>query len=366
MLAVAACVACSALIAARQEPPRDLGRDSARERWERMSPQEREQMHARYEKFKHMDDGERRAIVERWQRLQQLESGTREVLPEAMRRELDRLAPQEQRKAWRGFIGQAWLERGHAMRQLVPQDWRARLERADPPELERMLGEFIEHVRGRTDDALRHLARDLALDPNEVERLRNLAPEEQRAEMFALRRRQIEQRVAQQGLPAGISQQEFDAWKALDARQFSERWGMRMRELGYPQPGDRDRERRFGGRDGERPRPEPGEQLKPPVDSYVGLDQLPWRERVAAFEARRRERALEVLAKSPDLATPDELEALRKLQGREFAEALHAHMRSLGIGLPPRPRGGPPPDGPPPDRPPPEHPGGSEFIYKIW
>src|SRR5207244_4267224 len=172
-------------------------RDSARERWERMSPDEREQMHARFDKFQHMDDPQRRAVIERWQRLQQFERGAREALPEDSRRELAQLGPHDQRDAWHGLLGQKWFDRGRAMREMMPQDWRDRFERAQPRDVEALVGEFMEHVRRRAEYALHDMARELHLEPAEVERLRNLPEDQRRAEMFTLRRRQIEQRVAQ-------------------------------------------------------------------------------------------------------------------------------------------------------------------------
>jgi hypothetical protein len=275
-----------------------------------------------------------------------------------------------------------------------------KIEGATPQEAERLLREFRDRMRSeRAEHALSDLGRELALDPAEIQRLRSLPEEEQRAEMFGLRRRQIEQRIAQNGLPSWLTQQEWDELRALDAPKFCERWCARTRQVGFashdqrsePRRGewngehngerdhgrDRDGEHRFGGRgDGDGrgaqgndpavPRLSPErvrevlEQLRPDPKWFVDLSKLAPEERRTAIEAHLRERVLEVLGNSPDLATPQEVETLRALQGHEFFEAIHQRMRALGVGMPP-PRGMPPPDGvgPPaggePPRPPRDH-----------
>ena len=412
-----ASVVCSLSLAARQEPRQQSGtqqaatqqapaHESPRERWARMSPQEREVMQQRFEQFKRMDEAQRREVIERWKHVQRLERGTRE----ALHGELSKLGPEQQRECLRGYIGRELFERGRAMREMLPRDLLEKIEGATPEEAERLLHEFKERNRAeRADQALFELGHELQLAPAEIERLRSLPEEERRTEMFVLRRRQIEQRVAQDGLPSWMTQQEWDELSALDAPKFCERWWARKCQLGFSSReqrsdsrrgehggdhvgehggehnGDHDRdhgrerdgEHHFGGRgDGDQrggqgidprlPRPSPErvhevlEQLRPDPKWFVELSKLAPEERRAAIESRLRERLLEVLAKSPDLATPQEVEALRALQGHDFFEAIHQRMRALGIDLP-RPRGGPPPPdglgppegGPAPGRPPP-------------
>jgi hypothetical protein len=408
-----ACVVCSLSLAARQESqPQPAaqqapGHESPRERWARMSPQEREVMQQRFEQFKQMDEAQRREVIERWKHVQRLERGTRE----ALHGELSKLEPEQQRECLRGYVGRELFERGRAMREMLPRDVLEKIESATPEEAERLLREFKERNRvERADHALFELGRELQLDPAEIERLRSLPEEERRSEMFVMRRRQIEQRVAQDGLPSWLTQQEWDELSALDAPKFCERWWARKCQLGFSSReqrsdsrrgdhtgdhggehnGDHDRdhsrerdgEHHFGGRgegdsrggqgiDPNLPRPSPErvhevlEQLRPDPKWFVEFSKLAPEERRAAIESRLRERLLEVLGRSPDLATPQEVEALRALQGHDFFEAIHQRMRALGIGLPP-PRGmPPPPDGrgppeggqspgrPPHDRPPP-------------
>jgi hypothetical protein len=414
-----ACVVCSLSLAARQESqPQPAaqqapGHESPRERWARMSPQEREVMQQRFEQFKRMDEAQRGEVIERWKHVQRLERGTRE----ALHGELSKLEPEQQRECLRGYVGRELFERGRAMREMLPRDLLEKIESATPQEAERLLHEFKERIRAeRPDRALFELGRELQLDPAEIERLKSLPEEQRRSEMFVLRRRQIEQRVAQDGLPSWMTQQEWDELSALDAPKFCERWWARKCQLGLSSHeqrfdsrrgewggehngdhnGDRggehngerdhnrerDGEHHFGGRgdgdprgdkgiDPSLPRPSPErvhevlEQLRPDPKWFVELSKLAPEERRAAIESRLRERLLEVLGRSPDLATPQEVEALRALQGHDFFEAIHQRMRALGIGLPP-PRGmPPPPDGrgppeggqspgrPPHDRPPP-------------
>jgi len=417
---LAACLVCSLSFAARQDPGKPApqaapaqqnpapqspaSHESARERWARMSPQEREQMQQRFEKFKRMDPAQQREIIERWQHVQRLERGTREVL----HGELSKLQPEQQRECVRGYVGRELYERGRAMRDLLPPDLLAKIESAPPEEAERLLREFKEHMLAeRADRALFDLGRELALDPIEIERLRSLPEEQRRAEMFVLRRRQIEQRIARDGMPSWLTQQEWDELRALEAPKFCERWCARSRQFGFGSHDqrsdqhhgdwngehsvehngdrehgrDRDGEHRFGGRgegdprgardgDPQTPRLSPErvhevlEQLRPDPKWFVELSKLAPEERRAAIETRLRERLLEVLGSAPDLATPQEIEALRALQGRDFFEAVQQRMRALGIGLPPPHGKPPPPDGfgppeggqparPPHDRPPP-------------
>jgi hypothetical protein len=172
-----------------------------------------------------------------------------------------------------------------------------------------------------------------------------------------------------------VTREEWDAWRALDTPRFIELWHARMRQLGFPPPrGPRgEPRRRPDGPPGRRPDPERVhellERLRPDPQWFSELAGLDPRARRDAIESRLRERALEVLARSPDLASPEQLERLRTLTGREFLDAVHDHLREVapppfppfggpGGQRPPPPRGGPhpPPGGPPPGDGPPHHP----------
>lgn len=355
---VTLCV-CALQTAAFAQPssfPQDM--PSPRERWEKLSPAERERMRERFEALQRMSPEERQGVVERFERVRALEHGARERLSSERGRELSALDEPARREALRGMVERELSERGRAMRELLPPDLREKLERAAPQERERLLGKFREQVRrDRFEHVLRDLGRRLDLRRDELERVRALPEVERERELLGLERRAIELELEGRGLPPWLERAEWDAWRALDTPQFIERWHARAREVGFKRS-------LAGAGSAEDPRQRPSgppprrfdperlheafERLHPDPRWFSELSQLDAKTRRETIETRMRARALEFFERAPDLIAPRELEQLKQLQGHEFFERLRRHLHELA---PPRPftpgegpRGPRPPD----------------------
>lgn len=321
------------------------GAPSPRERWEKLSHEERERMRERFDALQRMSPEERRGVVERFERMRELEHGARERLSSERERELSTLDDHGRREALRGMLEREFSERGRAMRELLPPQLREKLERASPQEREQMLDQFRGQVRrDRLEHVLRDLGRRLDLQRNEIERVRALPETERERELLGLERRAIEHELETRGLPPWLERAEWDAWRALDTPQFIERWHARTREVGFkrfdkgavPQADPRQRP---GGLHPRRLEPErlreAFERLHPDPRWFAELSRLDLKTRRETIDARMRERALEFFERAPDLIEPQALERLKQLQGREFFDQLRDRLHELAPPPPP-------------------------------
>jgi hypothetical protein len=129
------------------------------------------------------------------------------------------------------------LDRAERLREVVPAERLAALERRDRAEREHARGELRRQHDRELPRHLRRFAEELALPPHEVERLAGLPPEVQRVELRELTRRHMEHWVERNGLPEGL---DADAWQRLRAAPpevFARRYGqLRERFAGHAPP----------------------------------------------------------------------------------------------------------------------------------
>jgi hypothetical protein len=313
-----------------------------------------------------MDEAQRRALVERFQRIQSAEEKLRARIPAEAREDLAQLDPGARRDAWREMLAHEMAQRGRELREMLPPQWRQRIEATPPHERPRVLEEFRRHLRGDlADRAVHALGRDLDLPPAEVERLRGLPPDARAREIAELHRRDLVRRVEQHGLPPSVSPDEWARWKALPTPEFLELWKARVK--GGPRPPDgapspNARPQRDGARppqlDPERMR-KLGDSMRPDPRWFAELSKLDPEARREAVDGRIRERVLKHLEALPELFDAVELARLRALRFHELLDAVRARVRE--VAPPPPPRGeAHPPGQPPPGAPRPAGPRGSE------
>jgi len=360
-LRLLALCACAAPSLAQQRAPIDR----ARERWEQLSPDRRQELLERFEHWRSLSEDERARLRERYHQIETLRERCRNSLPEPVRRDLDQLEPEKQREVIHGVVAGEVEERGRAILDMMPPHWRERLERAPQAERPRVIEAFKKEMHERALERLERLARDHGLRADEVARLRELSPSELMPRLLELEQRRIVRDVEQRGLPPFVTPELWAQWKSLPAPRFFERWNEAKRRFGPLPPSEagapKHPERVRTARDERLRQVHDAMRLDP--SAMVEMAKLAPEERREQIGKRVRERVLEVLARAPDLVDAKQLAALQKLDGREFFDALHralpevqlpGPMRNkppLGEGLPGKPpAGGQRPPARPPHR----------------
>ena len=281
----------------------------ARERWERMSLQERAEMRRRFRALERMDAGERRELERRAQKVRELEQQARDRLPEDVRTQLEVLGPGKRREIVRELTQQEVDRRGRDLLGRLPPELRERLEGASPEERRRILREIRARRGGPgMGRALDHLGERLGLPAAEIERLKSLPPGERERALLDLHARAKER-------------------------------GMR----GPGAPGDGDRRGSL--------RQELERRMRADPEWRLELSKLSPEERRAEIQQRMKGRVLHFLEQGGRV-TDRELDDLRRLEGREFFEAARKHGRDrVDVGERPAGRPAGRPDSRPDSRP---------------
>lgn len=359
--------------------------EQARERWERMSPAERARIAQHFNEFRGLSEAERERMKSHLNRIADARREIEASIPAELRTKLDRLESRERHQVLREYVESRMGERAERLREKMSPELVQKLDSATPAEQENLLRARREELRKRAPGAIDYLARQLALPPEEVARLKALPLEEMRRAIGDLGRRDMERR----GPPPGVDPREFERWHNLPPPEFMERMhGHGQRgfrgdgERGGPPPeGQHPPRDGRDGRGGEGRRPEgrgqfgpdapggpppDGPRGGPPPDGdhrdgpegprpprregrlsaegqkavlkslrresewIVELAELPREQRNEEIDRRVRARVVENLRSAPNV-TPEELARLDTLKGREFFEAL----RDI-VGDPPR------------------------------
>jgi hypothetical protein len=232
-----------------REDARELG--ERRARWRDMSAGERAELRRRFELLRGMSPERRAELERRTRRLEELRRRLQSEAPEALRERVSKLPPNARRGAWRDHLRGEALERGRRLREALPPEALRRLRQASPEERPLLLERMRRGLHERAPGALRRLGERLELAPEEVERLEGLSESERLEALLALRRREIERRFERDGLPSGVSAEEWGRLRALPDREFLRR----LRELRPVAPDGRRGAGPHRGADGERPFP---------------------------------------------------------------------------------------------------------------
>jgi hypothetical protein len=406
--ALVVALASSGVVGAAPNRQGDL--DGARERWKQLTPEQRAELHRRFEHFKRLGEDERARLRGRFEHLGLVKRRAVEELPEAVRRDLEALAPPARGEVLREVAAERLSEHVRDVLELMPPHVRTEYEAATADERRQLVRNFARQLNERARHELLRLGRELQLDPARVEALSKLEPHELGREVLKLKRESIERMVAERGLPPFVSAEQWAELRSLHGPDFFHRWGALHgahaphgragpgggREIGGERrpgggfgPGEgpagregagppprnergdergaeRGNDRNSGARD-RSPRAERlramREAVRPDPAWFVELSRVDHEERRKVIGERLRERALRFLAGAPELVAPEQLEQLRREHGGRFHEALKRLLPDLGeppvLRGPerehePRPERGPPrgPDrGPRLDRP---------------
>lgn len=321
-----------------------------RERWERLSEEEREVMRHRYRELKAMDAEARDELLRQSQGVRQRRDQVEQGLPGPWRERLSELDPTSRRRVVRDHFFERAREMGHRFREQLPDDLLRALEGADPVTRMRLLRQFRDERRERgMDELLGRFATELTISPEEREAWAGLDPEARRHKIMELGRRFIAGRVEALGLPEWISAEDWEELQGQTDRVFLENWrrldaGPEYRPEFLPPPRGEDggRAHGFGAGTGEGPpqgphggspgsHPPPGRgtpqlpELRPTVEDWLEFRDLPPEQRRERVAERVRARVLQRLEQLGVLSD-EALEHLRGLRGPRFGDAVRDLM----------------------------------------
>jgi hypothetical protein len=296
--------------------------ESARRRWERFSPEEKERAKERYERFLAMSEEEREQLIESARRLRERTERVQGELAGKDAQRLSTLEPEKRRALVREIVADESRAVGARLRGQFPEDVLARLEKARPEDRARYFRRFRIQQRDRVARyAIGELGKRLALPADEIRRMQELPGDARCEAVLDLRKRLSALDVEVSGLPPGITREKWDAWLALPPEEFFEVFQRYHESRVFAQsksapPSPEALRALF-----EASRPRPGE--------VVALADLPAEERRARIEADRRERCTKALREG-NLLPPAELEALDRKTHAEFFDTVRRVLWNSG------------------------------------
>ena len=331
-------------------------RAHARERWKAMTPSEQAIYYERFKQLRGLPPEERQALEDRAAELERRKLELFEELSLESKRRLAAL-PQERRELiLREYFDECERVRGLRLRFQMPAEFLERLESVPPRERRVLMREFHREMKERAGERmLGTMRREMELSPEKLNELSKLPENDRRRAMLELKRQSIRDRIQLQGLPPGVS---TDEWKELDALPFDEffmRWGHRregrmgeerrpgirrpegppgIRDGGGPRgPGGQGPERKGDRHDRFGPSKGPGMRGKliddlfrlahPDLDDLLDNADVPPEQRRGAVSDLVRARCLKYLDASPVLQ-PEELKRLRMLPAHDFVREIRS------------------------------------------
>jgi len=208
-------------VAAQEAPELPPRLQQARERWDELSPKDRQRVRANYRRWKAMSEEQRKELRHRAQRLKREREEVERQLPPDVKHDLAQLDSRKQRQVLHDLAEARVKESGRRIRSKMPRDFVKRLEQAPPAERPELLRKFKRTQRGRVSHAaVELLGRQLQLPPAEIHELQAL-PEDQRARaVLELRQRLTERNLPEGGLPHGLTWEQWDEWSDLSPTEF--------------------------------------------------------------------------------------------------------------------------------------------------
>lgn len=156
--------------AAEQDAQRVINLESARRRWERLSPEEQDRLRERYEKLRSMGEADRRDLERRRRHLERVQQQLVERLDDRDRARLAALPPAERERILREMVDDELHAEARRLEEKLPADWQERLKNASPEDRRRFFQEFKHQIhREWSPRALERLGREFDASPAEVE-----------------------------------------------------------------------------------------------------------------------------------------------------------------------------------------------------
>lgn len=313
--------------------------ESARQRWERLTPAEKERLRERYESYRNLSEEDRRNLANRARRLRDDAQRVQSSLPPETREKMQKLDPEKRREVMKDIVAGEAREKGARIREKMPEAWIERLEKARPEDRARFLAEYQHKARERFAlAAIDKLGKRLELPKSEIERLQKLPGAERAAALLELKKQLSTQDAAEFGLPGGITAEQWEEWQKLPPEQFFEA----MQRLRH------ERQVRADEANSARPNESASQtetlsperlhaaksvlealQLRP--EDIIELADLPQPQREVRILDKRRERVLEALGQT-GFATPAQLAELQRLPEASFVRAVRDLLPPVGAG----------------------------------
>lgn len=205
--------------------------ERVRQRWESLTPAERERMRERWQRYQALPEEERRELSERAQRVKSLRERVERQVPAPVLERVGRL-PVEKREELLGELLENETARiGAHMRGLLPPEIVQRLEQARPEDRARYFAKFQRQQRERvTRYMIERLGARLALAKDEVSALQALPDEQRAAKVLELRQRLTREESRTLGVPPGLSSEQWNEWLALPPEEFFGRLAEHVRQ----------------------------------------------------------------------------------------------------------------------------------------
>lgn len=271
--------------------------EKARQRWERLTPDDQARFRDRYERYRALSEEERLVLAERAARLHEAKERLRAEMSDELRAKLAGLDPRRRDAVLNELVQNELRERGARIREKMPAALLERLENTEPAARARFLSDYQQRARERaTREAIDKLGAKLGLEARDVAALKDLPGPQRSAKVLELAQKLSLQDVAEFGLPPGLSENEWKAWRALPPGEFVERVQRHRHEHGW-----RGSSR---GPDDERGEPREGpppmshallEALRPRTEDVLSFGNLPAAERRQRLFELRRARVLALL-----------------------------------------------------------------------
>ena len=311
----------------------------ARQRWERLTPAEKERLRERYDSYRSLSEEDRRNLANRARRLRDDAQRVQSSLPPETREKMQKLDPEKRREVMKDIVAGEAREKGARIREKMPEAWIERLEKARPEDRGRFLAEFQHKARERVAlAAIDKIGKRLELPKLEIERLQKLPGAERAVAVLELKNKLSTKDAAEFGLPGGITAEQWEEWQKLPPEQFFEAMQrlrherqVRADEANSARPSEAASQTETLSPERLHAAKSVLEALRLRPEDIVELADLPQPQREARILEKRRERVLGALAQT-GFATADQLAELRRLPEASFVRAVRDLLPPIGAG----------------------------------
>ncbi len=303
-------------------PPSVQTRMTARERWESLTPDERQRVRQRFERLQQLDAGERAELEQRAQKRKRTEEKVLGQLSPRVLKRLMEAEPRHRRQLIDEMVEAELRHQGRRIEAKLPKEIREQLNAAPPAERRKRLTQFKRETRERISlVVVEDTARALGYEQQDIARFMKLPLDRRMKLVLELRKKFTAQQVAASGLPQGLTQEHWDELDRLPPRDYFAEV-MRLREEGAfgapPKTEQRSprisaKAREIGRLISRGLRHDPQERLE--------LSELPPHRRRTVLDQRRRDRVM-VEVRKLEVFDAAQLERLEAMPDDEFF--LHA------------------------------------------
>ena len=328
----------------RPEGRDGYSKEAMLERWNLLSPEEKERMQARYRALQKVEPGRRAEILSEAQRLKRLEERIQADLSEEERQTLESLNGPLRRQLIREMVFEEAREEGRSLIDKLEPSQRELFRSATPEQRALYMSRLRLQQEKRLGSALRRLAEELGLALERVDALRDMPLEERHDALLELIKQGITERIEAQGLRGDIPDGAWRRLQTMDPGDFIH--VMKRLRLKYPQlwpegaQGDSALDWPGTGATGPGAGAGPDSRaaleslarhrlidaLRPRAADRLKFARMTPAEREAALAEQGRRAALGVL-ENLEALEPRRLEDLRRLSTRDFFERIREHFR---------------------------------------